>query len=375
MRSEYTKDDLVRVAGRWNNPKRSYLLVDPLQAKHIPCDPGEARAMMSELGRRAAAAVPGCGLVIGFAETATAIGAVVASAMGGDCAYRHSTREPMGPGTAYLPFEESHSHAVDQKLVLAGLEDDLARTGSVVFVDDELTTGRTLRRVVGLMREHVPGMDGKRVAVASVIDRVSGEDAALMAADGISRVSLLTDIGMDPEAAAAAHLVSDPDRPAPDGSGKDLDVRALDGIPDPRRGVRIGEYDRACARAGTRVRDWAKAALPDGARIRVVGTEECMYPAIAVGAALEDMGFRVLCHSTTRSPIGTCGDPGYPVRSSVSMGSAYDGDRKTYLYCLEPMDAAIVVTDAPAGGPFRGLAGALPEELVVFFSAAGGEVL
>lgn len=242
-------------------------------------------------------------------------------------------------------------------------------------MDDELTTGSTLRRIVGLMREHVPGMAGKPVVVASVVDRVSGEDAGLMAADGISRVSLLTDIGVDPEAAAAAYRVSDPDRPASGGSGKGLDFRALDRVPDPRRGVRIGKYVRSCARAGGIVEDWARNVLPEGSRVRVVGTEECMYPAMAVGAALENAGFHVLCHATTRSPIGVCGDPGYPVRSSASMGSVYEDGRKTYLYCLEPMDAAIVVTDAPfGGGLFYGLSEALPEERVALFSVAGGEV-
>ena len=35
----YTAADTLRIAKRYNNPKRSYLLVNPLQAKHIPVSP------------------------------------------------------------------------------------------------------------------------------------------------------------------------------------------------------------------------------------------------------------------------------------------------------------------------------------------------
>ena len=46
----YTAADTLRIAKRYNNPKRSYLLVNPLQAKHIPVSPTAALEMMSALG-------------------------------------------------------------------------------------------------------------------------------------------------------------------------------------------------------------------------------------------------------------------------------------------------------------------------------------
>ena len=48
----YTQQDLLRVARRVNNTKRSYLLVNPLQAKHIPVPPSRALEMMGALGDR-----------------------------------------------------------------------------------------------------------------------------------------------------------------------------------------------------------------------------------------------------------------------------------------------------------------------------------
>ena len=74
---DYTADDVLRVARRHRNEKRSYLLVNPLQGKHMPVAPGRALTMMKALGEKVAAAHPAARLVIGFAETATAIGAVV----------------------------------------------------------------------------------------------------------------------------------------------------------------------------------------------------------------------------------------------------------------------------------------------------------
>ena len=91
--NDYTEADVLLLAKRWQNSKRSYLLVNPLQAKHCPSDPGQALAMMRSLGRQVAEHYPQARLVIGFAETATAIGATLASCLGPDCWYIQTTRE------------------------------------------------------------------------------------------------------------------------------------------------------------------------------------------------------------------------------------------------------------------------------------------
>ena len=96
----YTAADTLRIAKRYNNPKRSYLLVNPLQAKHIPVSPAAALEMMGALGDQVAAKYPEARLVIGFAETATAIGAAVAARLGPDCLYVH----PGGVGRRLDPL-------------------------------------------------------------------------------------------------------------------------------------------------------------------------------------------------------------------------------------------------------------------------------
>lgn len=73
-----------------------------------------------------------------------------------------------------------------------------------------------------------------------------------------------------------------------------------------------------------------------------------MYPALVLGALLEERGLSVRCHATTRSPIGISQAPGYPITGGVRLRSFYDRDRTTYLYDLSPCSALVVVTDAPA---------------------------
>ena len=43
----YREEDLVVIGKRVNNQKRSYLVIDPLQGKHIPVEPGKALGLFS----------------------------------------------------------------------------------------------------------------------------------------------------------------------------------------------------------------------------------------------------------------------------------------------------------------------------------------
>ena len=64
---------------------------------------------------------------------------------------------------------------------------------------------------------------------------------------------------------------------------------------------------------------------------------------------LEKNGALVKCHASTRSPIGVCADPGYPITSGYRLRSMYDSFRTAYIYDLAPYALAAVVTDAPLG--------------------------
>ena len=106
----YKETDILRLAKRINNSKRSYLLVNPLQAKHIPVSPSNALRMMTSLGELVSERYGDARLVIGFAETATAIGAVVAKTISDECTFIHTTREKAVGANNYVFFTEEQQN-------------------------------------------------------------------------------------------------------------------------------------------------------------------------------------------------------------------------------------------------------------------------
>ena len=188
--TSYTKETTLRVAKRYRNAKRAYLLVNPLQAKHMPVSPTEALTMMRTLGEGLQQEFPGARLVLGFAETATALGAAVASRLGPDCAFLSTTREA-GEGPGWVRFLEEHSHAAEQKLWGGDLDALLQETDTVLFVDDEISTGKTLRNMVAQLTRRWPALGEKTLVAASLLNRVTPEQEEALADAGISCFTFL----------------------------------------------------------------------------------------------------------------------------------------------------------------------------------------
>lgn len=347
---DYTKENTLRLAKRFQNSKRPYLLVNPLQAKHIPVSPSAALNMMGALGGLLAEGYPGAKLVLGFAETATAIGAAVAASMGPDCIYLHTTREAFPQAEVWLEFREEHSHAVEQKLPGDRLEGWLAATDTVILVDDEISTGKTLRNMVAELKGRYPQLAEKQIVAASILNRVSPEDQRLLEEAGI-RCAYLVKLPQEDYAALVADLEVG-EAPAVEPVAEVFHRQTLEcgKLLDPRLGLPIGAYQANCAQLAQTFLAGPGGALPPGSRVAVLGTEECMYPALVLGRALEEKGCTVFCHATTRSPIGVLDRAGYPVRTGAKLPSFYDNTRATYLYDMDACDAIVVVSDTPAEG-------------------------
>ena len=359
----YDEKEILRIAKRYGNTKRRYLIVNPLQGKHVPVSPSKAIGMFSELGQAVKIKFPGARLVIGFAETATAVGMGVANELGGDCIYIHTTREEV-QSARYIEFKEEHSHAVQQRLVSDNLGKWIDGTDVVVFVDDEISTGKTLLNIVAQIKEGFPSFGEKRIVAASIINRVSDENLELLRSKAIECLSL---VKMEPadyddftekirisEAVEAASL----DTPC---SARELPMEI--GLDDPRIGVKANIYHDDTMRFA----EAAVRALPDSAKdgkILVLGTEECMYPAIMLGRLLESEGAEVYTHSTTRSPIGISDAYGYPIWNGYRLRSVYDSRRNTYIYDVGEYRNVYVVTDSreDANPGIRDIASALWQE-------------
>ncbi|MCI9121081.1 MAG: phosphoribosyl transferase [Oscillibacter sp.] len=346
----YTSDSCLRLARRVNNRKRTYLLVNPLQGKHLPVSPIQALEMMKTLGDRLAEEFPETRLVIGFAETATAVAAMAASCFDKRCVYIHTTRESLPEGSA-IEFREEHSHAVEQSLYCREMDAWLRETETVVLIDDEISTGRTILNMIDQLSAQFPSLRSKRIVAASLLNRVSQENQNRLAAEGILCRYLVKLPQEDYTQAVAGFSVREAAVPPP------VPVLAWERLPlafcDPGRGVLAFDYLDVCRRRAEALLPCLREALGPDRRLLVLGAEECMLPALVLGAVLERQGgyAQVRCHATTRSPIGVSGAPGYPIREGWRLPSLCDANRTAYLYNLDHYDAVLLVSSRgePAG--------------------------
>ena len=439
--------ELVGLAVR-RNPRRAHLLVSTVLGKHVPTDPdlvygtgrllgaltadtlaaaapagagtGHAgtgalvrsalagdrdasRALLTHVEEHAAAVrsgrvpVPAGTVVLGYAETATALGHAVADAF--EAPYLHSTRRPVDGFTPVGGFEEEHSHATSH-LLLPEDPDLFAGPGPLVLVDDELSTGTTALNTIAALHATNPR---PRYVIAALIDLRSQADrdrmrafaetigarvdvVALAAgtvqlpADVLTRGQALV-AATDPDelaeqdaSARHAHPASPaPDRATDPASGAVPRVFRWTG--NAKDGGRHGFHPRdraALEAAASDVAAQLATHLPASANVHLLGFEELMYAPLRVAQALAARAETgaVTYSTTTRSPVLAVDDPGYAIRSRIAFPShddPADGPGPRFAYNVaapspqtEPAqdsrsaastgsaDAVVLVVDEPA---------------------------
>ncbi len=338
---------ILRIAKRFGNTKRAYLLVNALQAKHLPCSPTASLRMMQKFGRHLQIKYPNTKLIVGFAETATAIGAAVAACFGQDCIYVHTTREDVADVSKWIYFLEEHSHAVEQKLCADSFETWLEDTQTIIFVDDEISTGKTLMNMISQLKEKFPMLQEKTLVAASIFNRVSQEDAQRMIQYGVQSEYLYRLPDIDYTAVVQEHCVTEAQKAVSQTVTCKKERLNCSMLCNPRQGVVIQEYLDDCKHMADLLFSYSKHAIAPGSNMLVLGTEECMFPALIFGKLLEDQdcGYTVRCHATTRSPIGICASEKYPIASGKKLKSFYEPNRDTYIYNLETYDIIFVISD------------------------------
>jgi hypothetical protein len=377
----------LKIARRNYEGSRTYVIVNPLQGKHLPVRPSDALALLSRLGVLTREAFAGERLLcVGFAETATAIGAVVAAAC--RAPYIHTTREPLAGADCFV-FAETHSRFPEQTLCAERWTCLAEHIDRVVFVEDEISTGKTILAIAALLRETGAVSPCVSFAAASLVNAMNAENLRRFAEAGIRPVSLLqtADGAMAAFEEAAARMEPDPSRvygrdsfnvcdhhDNHDDGGDFSDCTGaayieinrdpvikiplidISGKQDPRRGVSIERYEHACRALAEELRPLVMTALaaiptaPPAPRILLLGAEECMYPALYAGRALEDRvpGVSVDTPATTRPPIApSTGADGSPITAAYRLRSLYDPARETFIYNLAPYDLALILTDSP----------------------------
>ncbi len=364
---------LVGLAVR-ENAKRAHLLVSNVLGKHVPQRPSTIHGAGVALGRRVAALLgpdaAARAVVLGYAETATALGHSVADGIG-TATCLHSTRRAV-PGVGLTGhFEEAHSHATSH-LLLPEDPELLAGDGPLVLVDDEFSTGNTIRNTISALHAHRPRdryvivalVDMRTAADRTRLEKYAAElgarvDLVALAAGGVTLPEGVLERGLS---LVRAHRTP---CPAPADGHRALRVE-LDwpaGLPDGgRHGFTPAHRERLDA-ALPGMADRLRAALPpDARRVLVLGCEELMYAPLRLADALDaaaDLDVRF--STTTRSPVLAVDEPGYAIRTRLVFPAHDDpgeGPTERYAYNVAPgsdparrFDAIVAVVDSVADTP------------------------
>ncbi|MGW9440307.1 phosphoribosyltransferase [Streptomyces sp. NPDC055607] len=370
------------------NPKRAHLLVSGVLGKHVPQRPSVVYGAGLDLGRRvrellgdeeAARAV-----VLGYAETATALGHAVADGLA-LAPYLHSTRRPVAGVARAGGFEESHSHATSHLL----LPEDpklLAGDGPLVLVDDEFSTGNTVLNTIRDLHERHPR---ERYVVVALVDMRSAADHERLdafAEEIGARVDLIAraagtvrlpegvlekgralvaehETARRPQAApltsAVVRAVLDWPRGLPDGGRHGFTPEHRERLETalPALAAGVGKALEAPGSQGTgEAPGTREAPAPGTGRVLVLGFEELMYAPLRLGTALEEAGHDVRYSTTTRSPVLAVDDPGYAIRTRLVFPAHDDpadgpGERYAYNVAGAGFDAVVLVVDSAADTP------------------------
>lgn len=365
MQKIYNKEDLVKVAKRDNNNKRTFLLVNPLQGKHIPVSPTAALELFKKLANKLINKYPNEKfLVIGFAETATAIGATIAAQCPEGTKYIHTTRETI-KNSEYLFFSEAHSHAVEQKLVKNNLKEMIEKTDRIIFAEDEITTGNTIWNIKNILEEQY----SKKKLNFGVISILNGMNKKNMEKFNEFQIECIYEIKL-----SAENYDNQLNKYSYENERRYnlkftenflIKEYSFNEYIDAKLGADSRVYEKNCSKLAELIIKKLKKEEFENKDVLVLGTEEFMYPAMITGEKLEKeyKCNEVKFHAVTRSPILPSGEKDYPLYLRHELRSLYDKNRVVYLYNLKKYDKVVIIHDSKStkGEGIKSLIAALKE--------------
>lgn len=331
------------------NPKRLYLFVSKVLGKHWPVRPSAMRDVHLRLAIKMID-LPGPVLVIGMAETATALGRGVAEEMAlragrDDILYLQTTRCRL-PRPLAFEFDEHHSHAPDHAVYRPDptLQPLFQGARSLILVDDEISTGRTLLELARAYLRINPGIE--HVALACIANWLSPAQQRNLAEilqrptqcpaliEGV--FDFTPDLQFPPPMLPSTSACPNRDHD--------------DWTTDPARtGLIAGRWSlsKDCCTLWETLKTKASEQP-----LAMIGTGEYAYTPFRIALALEEEGYDVRYQSTTRSPI-LIGDA---IARRCEFADPYHAGIANYLYNLDPDRLPIILYEHPALPAAQGLA-------------------
>ena len=320
--SPFDANDMIKICKRHNNPKRDFLFVNKYQGKHFPTNYKDFKTLTYALYQ---AITQKCTsnekiLIIGFAETATALAMQVmvnAIAEKEICPvyYVQTTREPVATTKEPIHFEEEHSHATAQTLYW----NNHIKFDTIVMIDDEITTGNTIINLVHQIKKFKPNT---RFIAASILNwqnkncqnRFKEEhiETTYLIKGELKNTTPIIDIKEnEPESIIAKTKINH--------------ITVIHDGHHPRCGMTPDEITEYITNITNKAKNHRNI---EQEKTLIIGTEETMFPAIL----FTKIHKQALSHSTTRSPIAISTEKNYLINSGSTFHSSYGNDHNVFLY-------------------------------------------
>lgn len=371
--------DFFQMAARINK-KRSFLFVSKLLGKHIPIKPrygllsgfmlasryeemvlhtnSEAKNSLLQAYYDSSASFndepfismdKANPIIIGFAETATALGHSFSQAFYKGT-FLHTTREVVNEISPLISFEEEHSHATSHRCYIK--EEVLNNNREIILVDDELTTGKTAINIIRDIQSKYPRSKYTIVTILDWRSEASIKEMSVLEKElqiNIQTVYLLK--GKFTVSSNNINLVNEKEEvflPAKGGNEEYLFLQNYVNIPSlpltstTQNSLENKEYYlKDTGRFGIEFdhssSEWMESAANLLKEKRIgktlcIGTGEFMYIPMRLA---HFMGEDVWYQSTTRSPIFPFNKEHYGAKTSISFLNPEDNSIIHYLYNLK----------------------------------------
>jgi orotate phosphoribosyltransferase len=360
-------EDFFTMAARINK-KRSFLFVSKVLGKHLPINPNKGLLTAALLAARYAEAIKGFDcpvrdrlvelfeqseptieigafinervnpVIIGFAETATALGHAFFDCFE-NAEYFHTTREELTGLAPIITFEEEHSHATSHRCYIP-LE-MINNHREIILVDDEMTTGKTAINIIQSIHAQFPRTE---YTVVSILDWRSEANK-----QQFKQLERTLGITINIVSLLAGNVQVNEIAKLKDQKGKQnhfyekkpsieilsladffesANVKDTPLIKETGRFGITSSVNQKISRAASVLREHRT-----GEKTLCLGTGEFMYIPMKLAA---EMGRNVYFQSTTRSPIYIQDSQGYGARHGINFPNPENREVAHFVYNISP---------------------------------------